>query len=707
VQAAQKATALGEEVARGRLDAATRQWEMARRTWREQRQRQTRRRQELYNAQVQQERAKAESSRQRDRAAFAVQRLEDAERKVVEIKERRGDDAEVVEARRNASAEADQAARAAERVHQETAERLDPVTHFEAPPVPEEEKETTLEIHSLAARMSVGDAYRGAVALVLGRRLTLPLLDEEQLGPWLEYVADRRGVSGGLRHPGIAVGAELPAGVEATALLDHVEGKDEVAQATLADLLSGIWLVQDADKVMEYAADYPGHGFVDAAGSTWARGAEFSCRTETAAVAPIAESSRTTRLRLKQPEAENQAPEPVGPPPEEIQAARMQVEQAATALRAARAQAAAAAREYQVSQAGIKRIDSEIRRLENECEALQRTKKDADARADKADEETKTSAAQTTELEGLLATEDVVASVDEEGELGGLEAAVSASRLEIERIQARRSSTEVHAAEIRVERNHLQQQVRERLDKEPQALLRELTDAVAAAAEAGEQLPPAPNLVELDRVIRDVRNKIDRLGPVNLVAYDDYEKQKDRFGGLDGQRSDLVQASDNLRAAIRKIDGDCVQRFADAFEAIDGYFNRIFRQLFGGGHAGMRLEDPDDPLNSGIEIMAQPPGKTLQSIRLMSGGERSLIALALMFAIFEYHPAPFCILDEADAALDERNVGRFVQALHHFQERAQFIMITHNKRSMEVADLLYGVTMAESGVSKLVSVELN
>jgi len=383
------------------------------------------------------------------------------------------------------------------------------------------------------------------------------------------------------------------------------------------------------------------------------------------------------------------------------------VEQAATALRAGRAQAAAAAREYQVSQAGLKRLDSEIRRLENECEALQRTKKDADSRADKADEDNKTAAKQTGELEGLLANEEVVASVDEEGELGGLEAAVSSSRQEIERVQARRSSAEVQAAEIRVERNHLQQQVRERLDKEPQLLLRELRDAAEAAAEAGEELPPAPNLIELDRVIRDVRNKIDRLGPVNLVAYDDYEKQKERFGGLDGQRRDLVEASDNLRAAIRKIDGDCVVRFTDAFEAIEGYFNRIFRQLFGGGHAGMRLEDPDDPLNCGIEIMAQPPGKTLQSIRLMSGGERSLIALALMFAIFEYHPAPFCILDEADAALDERNVGRFVQALHHFQERAQFIMITHNKRSMEVADLLYGVTMAESGVSKLVSVELN
>jgi len=704
-RAAQDAAALGEEVARERLEAATRQWEQARRAWREQRQRQTRRRQELHEAQVQQERAKAESSRQRDRAAFAVQRLEEAERKAVETKERRAEAAEVVEARRRASAEGDQAARAAERVHQETAERLDPVIHFEPPSVKEDERETTLEIHSLAARMRVGDEYRGAVALVLGRKLTLPLLDSDQVGPWLEVVAGRRGVSGGLRHPGVAVGAQLPSGVQATPLLDQVEGKDELAEAALADLLSGIWLVQDSDLVMEYAADYPGHGFVDVAGSTWARGSEFRCRSEAVEVDPIAKSSRATRVRLKQ--AGNEAPEPVGPPSEEVEAARMQVEQAEAALRAARAQAAAAAREHQVSQAGLKRLDSDIGRLGSECEALQRTKRDADARAGKADEEAKIAAVQTGELEGLLATEDVVAAVDEEGELGGLEAAVSASRLEIERVQVRRSSAEVHAAEIRVERNHLQQQVRERLDKEPLELLRELGDAAAAAAEAGEESPPAPDIVELGRAMRDVRAKIDRLGPVNLVAYDDYEKQKDRFDGLDGQRRDLIQAADNLRAAIRKIDGDCVQRFSDAFEAVDGYFNRIFRQLFGGGHAGMRLEDPDDPLNSGIEILAQPPGKTLQSIRLMSGGERSLIALALMFAIFEYHPAPFCILDEADAALDDRNVGRFVHALHHFQERAQFIMITHNKRSMEVADLLYGVTMAESGVSKLVSVQLN
>ncbi|NKB89817.1 MAG: AAA family ATPase [Acidobacteria bacterium] len=704
VKAEQQAAAMGEEVARERMEFATREWEQARRAWREQRQLQTRRRQELYNAQVQQERAKAESTRQRDRAAFAIQRLEDAERKIVEIREQRAGDAEIVDARRRASAEADQAAHAAERMHQETAERLDPVTHFEPAPVPESERETTLEIHSLAASVEVADQYRGAVALVLGRRLTLPLLDDEQVGPWLDYVADRRGVTGGLRHPGVAVTTELPAGVDAVPLLDYVKGANDVAQAVLSDLLSGIWLVTDADAVMQYSADYPGHGFVDASGSAWARGAEFRRRQGTTDVDAISEGRRATRLRMKQ--TEDAAPEAVGPPPEEVEAARIQVEQAATALRSARAQAAAAAREYQVSEAGLKRLDSEIRRLDEECEALRRTKLDADTRAGNADVEAESSAKRTTELEGALANEETEASADEEGQLGGLEAAVSAGRRETERAQSRRAGSEVRAAEVRVERNHLQQQVRERLDKEPHKLLRELAETEAAQAEAGESTP-APNLHELDRTIRDVRNQIDRLGPVNLVAYDDYETQKDRFEDLDGQRRDLVQAADNLRAAIRKIDGDCVQRFADAFDAIDGYFNRIFRQLFGGGRAGMRLENPEDPLNSGIEIMAQPPGKTLQSIRLMSGGERSLIALALMFAIFEYHPAPFCILDEADAALDERNVGRFVQALHHFQERAQFIMITHNKRSMEVADLLYGVTMAETGVSKLVSVSLN
>jgi len=352
---------------------------------------------------------------------------------------------------------------------------------------------------------------------------------------------------------------------------------------------------------------------------------------------------------------------------------------------------------------------AELERLDREVKTLSRAALEARKAVEASERSAGAAQGKCRELEVEIEGQGRV-DVEEEAELAGLEAAVAASREAQDRSQARRTSAEVHAAEVRVARQHLHGQVRERLDVEPAQLLRaaevdktpdldQLSDEEAAVA--------AMDVPTLQSEIREVRAGIDRLGPVNLVAYEDFRKQEGRFGELDGQRRDLVGAAGNLREAIRKIDTECVQRFTDAFEAIDGYFNRIFRQLFGGGRAGMRLEDPDDPLNSGIEIVAQPPGKSLQSIRLMSGGERSMIALALMFAIFEYHPAPFCILDEADAALDERNVGRFVQALHRFQERAQFIMITHNKRSMEIADLLYGVTMEESGVSKLVSVALN
>ncbi len=212
---------------------------------------------------------------------------------------------------------------------------------------------------------------------------------------------------------------------------------------------------------------------------------------------------------------------------------------------------------------------------------------------------------------------------------------------------------------------------------------------------------------ELRTLSREVQGKIERLGPVNLVAYEDFEVQEGRHQELGVQRKDLKNAAANLNEAIERIDTDCIERFNDCFESINGYFNRIFRQLFGGGKAGMKLENPEDPLNSGIEIFAQPPGKKLQNIRLLSGGERTLVALSLLFGIFEYRPTAFCILDEADAALDEPNIERFLRALHSFESHTQFILITHNKRTMEIADLLYGVTMQESGVSQLVSVQLH
>ena len=259
----------------------------------------------------------------------------------------------------------------------------------------------------------------------------------------------------------------------------------------------------------------------------------------------------------------------------------------------------------------------------------------------------------------------------------------------------------------------MEEQIRERLAMEPDALI-SAGPVETKDAEDGRRKPKKDDVIDLAALdagrlrvmIVEVQAKIDRLGPVNLMAYDDFEEQEERHVDLGAQRKDLKDATANLNEAIRRIDEDCIVRFTDCFESINGYFNRIFRQLFGGGKAGMRLEDPEDPLNTGIEIFAQPPGKKLQNIRLLSGGERTLVALSLLFAIFEYRPTAFCILDEADAALDEVNVDRFLRALHSFENRTQFILITHNKRTMEIADLLYGVTMPESGVSQLVSVQL-
>ena len=163
----------------------------------------------------------------------------------------------------------------------------------------------------------------------------------------------------------------------------------------------------------------------------------------------------------------------------------------------------------------------------------------------------------------------------------------------------------------------------------------------------------------------------------------------------------------NVGEAIKRIDETTRTRFIEAFAAINTNFQQTFSTLFGGGRAGLALLDENDPLESGIEIIAQPPGKRLQSVQLLSGGEKALTAIALMFGMFKYKPSPFCVLDEIDAPLDEANIGRFVEMLRGMQQHTQFIIITHSRKTMEIADRLYGVTMEEPGVSKLISVQLN
>ncbi len=226
-----------------------------------------------------------------------------------------------------------------------------------------------------------------------------------------------------------------------------------------------------------------------------------------------------------------------------------------------------------------------------------------------------------------------------------------------------------------------------------------------AAVEAPLQADARPLTPE--DAIAELRRKIERLGPVNMMAIEQYDELENRYGFLTTQRKDLVDSISSTGEAIRKIDLTTRERFREAFDAINQQFQEIFAALFGGGRAGLTLLDEQDLLESGIEVIAQPPGKRLQSVQLLSGGEKALTAISLMFAIFKYKPSPFCVLDEIDAPLDDANTGRFLEILRSMQDETQFILITHNRKTMEIADRMYGVTMAEPGVSKLISVKLN
>ena len=210
-----------------------------------------------------------------------------------------------------------------------------------------------------------------------------------------------------------------------------------------------------------------------------------------------------------------------------------------------------------------------------------------------------------------------------------------------------------------------------------------------------------------EEAIVALRARIDRLGLVNMMAIEQFDELDTRHTFLTTQRKDLIDSIAQTSEAIKRIDETTRQRFSEAFAAINRNFQEAFSTLFGGGRAGLTLLDETDPLESGIEIIAQPPGKRLQSVQLLSGGEKALTAIALMFGLFRYKPSPFCLLDEIDAPLDDANIGRFVEMLRSMQQHTQFILITHNRKTMEIADRLYGVTMEEPGVSKLISVRLN
>jgi chromosome segregation protein len=281
-----------------------------------------------------------------------------------------------------------------------------------------------------------------------------------------------------------------------------------------------------------------------------------------------------------------------------------------------------------------------------------------------------------------------------------------------------RSKEQVRQAELQLRIDNLT----ERASRRYQINLREFSQDEAAfektlraqlkrndKVEGGAPATPgSPELApsDVEQLIGDLRTQLDNMGPVNLDAVHEYDELEERYKFLEAQNNDLTNSKRELLDVIAQINSTTKKLFSETFAQVRINFREMFEELFGGGRADLSLLDENDPLNCGIEISAKPPGKQLQSVSLLSGGERSMVAVALLFAIYMVRPSPFCILDEVDAAMDEGNINRFVRVLDRFIEQSQFIIITHNKRTIAKADVLYGVTMEERGVSKLVGMKL-
>ncbi len=306
-------------------------------------------------------------------------------------------------------------------------------------------------------------------------------------------------------------------------------------------------------------------------------------------------------------------------------------------------------------------------------------------------------AAQLTEQ--IAGLEEVVTRLAEQegmyrSQLLALEETLKTARANVQMAQERRSQIELDLVKRQAELKYLDETSR----KELNAPLDEL-------AQAEQTVLEEEALLECEARYQELRAKIEALGPVNVDALQEFQEAQQRYDFLNAQRQDLLDSIRDTERAISDIDVESRKRFSEAFEAINANFREMFKTLFAGGAGEMRLTDETNVAESGIDIVASPPGKKLQNILLLSGGEKSLTAMALLMAIFQYQPSPFCVLDEVDAPLDEANIERLTRLLHEMADQTQFIVITHAKRTMESAQSLYGVTMQEPGISKLVSVK--
>jgi chromosome segregation protein len=275
-----------------------------------------------------------------------------------------------------------------------------------------------------------------------------------------------------------------------------------------------------------------------------------------------------------------------------------------------------------------------------------------------------------------------------------IEEGLRSVRQQLEQARDRRGDLSAAVAKLRSDAQYMAEHCLNELGIQKQELMADTTMAIVSGEDLSRE----------DGLYREMRTRLENMGPVNMMALEEYKETAERHQFLETQRKDLLESIENTVATIKEIDTVSRQKFEEAFSKINENFQGTFQKLFGGGHALMRLTDEENSAESGIDVIASPPGKKLQNVLLLSGGEKALTALALLVGIFQFQPSPFCILDEVDAPLDEANIGRFTELVREMSVQTQFVLITHSKKTMSIAPVMYGVTMQEPGISKLVSV---
>lgn len=389
---------------------------------------------------------------------------------------------------------------------------------------------------------------------------------------------------------------------------------------------------------------------------------------------------------------------------EEFTAASKEADMAAQRVMEARIQAAASAQHYQALINQQRPLALRIEELMQQSENLEEQVEKDRASIQQAEERMR--AAQDILAhsdERILSIEQTIEELEKErkreiGHLEDFESSLQDERRQASSAQSAYSEEQVILAQDKMRLERIVERIRDSYQTDLEEYVRtQFTDEMRISEEEQHKL---------QTLVAELRAKLDQMGPVNLEAIQEFEELSERDLFLKKQKEDLERSKQELMEAIRRMDMTTQTMFAETFEAINKNFSETFVELFGGGRAALNLVDENNPLESGIEIVAKPPGKQLQNLSLLSGGEKTMTAVALLFSIYKVKPSPFCILDEMDAPLDESNISRFVKMLQGFLKQSQFIVITHNKRTIAACDILYGVTMQEHGVSKIVSVQL-